>query len=94
MWFFSNVNMTSDHGNIPAPSEGFEDSPDGDVLVDDPDRIVQYRAIGLAEGLQKGTDEEVLWAWQWLSDHPEFTNRLQSWFRRHIIELKEMGRIK
>jgi hypothetical protein len=51
--------------------EGFEDSPDGDVLIDDPERIEQYRAIGLAEGLQVGTEAQVLWAWQWLSDHPQ-----------------------
>lgn len=36
--------------NKPPAREGFEDSPDGDVLIDDPDRIEQYRAIGLAEG--------------------------------------------
>ena len=77
-----------------APAEGFIDSGNGDALVDDPDRIAQYRAIGLAEGLQEGSDADVLWAWQWLSDHPDVTNRLQDWFARHIIELKELGRIK
>ena len=74
--------------------EGFEDSPNGDVLVDDSDHIARYRAIGLAEGLQKRTEAEVLWAWQWLSDHPEFTNQLEDWFQRHVAELKETGRIK
>jgi hypothetical protein len=86
--------MDSGSINKQSPPEGFEDSPDGDVLVDDPNYIAQYRAIGLAEGLQIGTEAEVLWAWQWLSDHPEFTNQLEGWFRRRVIELKEMGRIK
>ena len=65
-----------------------------DALDDDPARITQYRAIGLAEGLQQGSEVEVLWAWQWLSDHPEITNRLQGWFSRRVGELKEMGHIK
>ena len=65
-----------------------------DVLVDDPARITRYRAIGLAEGLQQGSRADVLWAWQWLSDHPEVTNRLQEWFSGRVAELKEMGRIK
>jgi hypothetical protein len=65
-----------------------------DALVDDPARITKYRAIGLAEGLQQGTEADVLWAWQWLSDHPEVTNRLQEWFSRRVAELKEMGHIK
>ena len=77
-----------------APAEGFIDSANGDALVDDPDRIAQYRAIGLAEGLQQGSEADVLWAWQWLSDHPEITSQLQDWFARHIVELKGMGRIK
>lgn len=86
--------MDSNNGNEQSLTEGFKDSPNGDVLVDDPDHIAQYRAIGLAEGLQRGTDEDVRWAWQWLSDHPEFTDQLEGWFRRRVAELKEMGRIK
>jgi hypothetical protein len=65
-----------------------------DALFDDPARITKYRAIGLAVGLQQGSEAEVLWAWQWLSDHPEITNRLQEWFSRRVEELKEMGHIK
>jgi hypothetical protein len=65
-----------------------------DALVDDPAHITKYRAIGLAEGLQEGSEAEVLWAWQWLSDHPEVTNRLQEWFSGRVAELKEMGHIK
>ena len=86
--------MDSNNDNKQSPAEGFEDSPDGDVLVDDPDHIARYRAVGLAEGLQKGTEADVLWAWQWLSNHPEFTNQLEDWFQRRVAELKEMGRIK
>jgi hypothetical protein len=74
--------------------EGFVESLEGDALVDDPDRIVQYRAVALAEGLEEGTEEQVLWAWQWLSDHPEVTNQLHGWFARHVAELRSMGRIK
>jgi hypothetical protein len=75
-------------------AEGFVDRPDRDILIDDPDRIVQYRAVALAEGLEEGTEEQVLWAWQWLSDHPEVTNELQGWFARRVAELRSMGRIK
>jgi hypothetical protein len=74
--------------------EGFVESLEGDALVDDPDRIVQYRAVALAEGLEEGTEDQVLWAWQWLSDHPEVTNQLHGWFARHVVELRSMGRIK
>ena len=70
------------------------DSSDRDELRDDPERIAGYRAVGLAGGLMRGSEEDVLWAWQWLGDHPQFTNRLQEWFARRVAELKEMGRIK
>ena len=36
-----------------APMEGFVELLDRDALVDDPDRIVQYRAVALAEGWKK-----------------------------------------
>ena len=67
---------------------------DRDELIDDPRRITQYRAVGLAQGLMKESEEDVLWAWQWLGDHPQFTDRLQEWFARRVAELREMGRIK
>ena len=47
-------------------AEGFEEF-DHNGLVDDPRRIEEYRAIGLAEGLQQGSESEVLHAWQWLA---------------------------
>jgi len=65
-----------------------------DNLSDDPERIAGYRAVSLAEGLAKGSEAQVLWAWQWLSDHPNVTNRLRGWFRRRVAELRDMDRIK
>ena len=76
------------------PVERFEEFADHDHLVEDPARIEKYRAISLAEGLQQGSDTDVLRAWQWLSDHPEVTNQLQEWFGNRVAELKSMGRIK
>jgi hypothetical protein len=74
-------------------TEGFDFSR-RDKLSDDPERIAGYRAVSLAEGLAKGSEAQVLWAWQWLSDHPHVTNRLRVWFRRRVAELREMNRIK
>ena len=65
-----------------------------DNLSDDPERIAGYRAVSLAEGLVEGSEAQVLWAWQWLSDHPQVTNRLGGWFRGRVAELKDMDRIK
>lgn len=84
----------SDEMDQPTPVEGIIDLPDGDALVDDADRIDQYRAVALAEGLQVGTEAEVLSAWQWLGNHPEVTDRMQGWFARRVAELRAMGRIK
>jgi hypothetical protein len=81
----------TDQARVP---EGFVELSDQDILEDDPDRIEEYRSVALAEGLQVGTEEEVNRAWQWLSDHPEFTSGLEEWFQRRVEELKEMGRIK
>ena len=78
----------------PREAEGFEEFADRNELFDDPKRIEKYRAIGLAEGLQQGSESEVLRAWQWLSDHPEVTYQLQEWFGHRVAELKSMGRIK
>jgi hypothetical protein len=85
---------TSENSGKPPILEGFLELSGRDALVDDPDRIIQYRAVALAEGLEEGTEAQVLWAWQWLSDHPEVTNQLQGWFARHVDELRSMGRIK
>ncbi len=74
-------------------TEGF-DLSNRDNLSDDPERIAGYRAVSLAEGLSEGSEAQVLWAWQWLSDHPHVTNRLRGWFRRRVAELRDMDRIK
>jgi len=66
---------------------------DEDRLIDNPFHIAKYRAIALAQGLQQGSEADVLGAWQWLSDNPQVTNQLQEWFSRRVTELKEMGRI-
>ena len=86
--------VPSEEKDRQEPAEGFIENADRDILVDDPDRIVQYRAVALAEGLEEGTEAQVLWAWQWLGDHPEVTNRLQPWFGLRVAELREMGRIQ
>ena len=83
-----------EQNNHPAAAKGFDETTDQNELVDDPARIEKYRAIGLAEGLQQGSESQVLWAWQWLSDHPAVTNQLQEWFVYRVAELKSMGRIK
>lgn len=74
--------------------QAFEKLADNDGPVDDPERIEEYRAVGLAGGLQQGSESEVLGAWQWLSDHPEVTNELREWFGYRVSELRSMGRIK
>ena len=76
-----------------STTEGF-DSSQRDHMIDDLERIVGYRAVSLAQGLVEGSEEQVLWAWQWLSKHPRFTDRLGGWFPRRITELREMGRIE
>jgi Zn-dependent protease with chaperone function len=76
-----------------ATTEGFDLSRRNN-LSDDPERIAGYRAVSLAEGLAKGSEAQVLWAWQWLSDHPHVTNRLRVWFRHRVAELREMDRIR
>jgi len=76
-----------------STTEGFNLS-NPDNLSDDPERIAGYRAVSLAEGLSEGSEAQVLWAWQWLSDHPDVTSRLGGWFRGRVAELRAMDRIK
>jgi hypothetical protein len=58
--------------------EGFRRT-DRDILVDDPRAHRPVPAVSLAEGLEEGSEAEVLGAWQWLGNRPEITNRLQGW---------------
>ena len=76
-----------------STSEGFDPTNHAD-MIDDLERIVGYRAVSLAQGMVEGSEEQVLWAWQWLSDHPDVTNQLGGWFRRRVAELRDMDRIK
>ena len=83
-------------GSVPMKQPTTEefDLSNRDNLSDDPERIAGYRAVSLAEGLSEGSEAQVLLAWQWLSDHPDVTNRLGGWFRRRVAELRAMDRIK
>jgi len=50
--------------------------------------LTTYRAVGLAEGFEEGTEEEVIEAWQYLHDTGHAYN-LQGWFGRtaqHLIK--------
>ena len=44
-------------------------------------KLTTYRAVGLAEGFEEGTEEEVIEAWQYLHDTGHAYN-LQGWFGR------------
>ena len=44
-------------------------------------KLTTYRAVGLAEGFEEGTEEEVIEAWQHLHDTGHAYN-LQGWFGR------------
>ena len=49
-----------------------------------------FRAVCLAEGLEDGTEEEVIAAWQYLVD-TGLCWSLQGWFGRTAIALIEAG---
>lgn len=49
-----------------------------------------YRAVGLAEGFEEGTEEEVIEAWQQLHD-TGLAYRLQGWFGRTAQALISQG---
>lgn len=51
-----------------------------------------YRAVGLAEGFESGTEQEQLEAWQYLVDSG-LAYRLQGWFGRTAESLIEAGLI-
>jgi hypothetical protein len=52
--------------------------------------ITDYRAVGLAEGFEEGTNEEIIWAWQHLHD-TGLAYTLQGWFGRTASNLIEQG---
>jgi hypothetical protein len=49
-----------------------------------------YRAVGLAEGFEQGTEEEIIAAWQHLHD-TGLAYRLQGFFGRTAQALLEQG---
>lgn len=73
--------------------EGFTEGVDGDVLLDDPDRIEGYRAVGLVDGLIAGTQAEQLRAWTYLVESGRAWE-LKGWFARRAIELLATRMIK
>ena len=52
--------------------------------------ITDYRAVGLAEGFEEGTKEEIIEAWQHLHD-TGLAYTLQGWFGRTASNLIEEG---
>ena len=53
-------------------------------------KLTTYRAVGLAEGFEEGTEEEVIEAWQWLHDTGH-AYKLQGWFGRTAQQLIQDG---
>ena len=49
-----------------------------------------YRAVGLAEGFEQGTEKEIIEAWQFLHDSGH-AYKLQGWFGRTARDLIEQG---
>ncbi len=54
------------------------------------DNITDYQAVGLAEGFEEGTAEQVIQAWQHLHD-TGLAYKLQGWFGRNCRALIEDG---
>ena len=53
-------------------------------------KLTDYRAVGLAEGFEEGTEEEIIEAWQHLHD-TGLAYTLQGWFGRAASNLIEQG---
>ena len=53
----------------------------------------QYRAVGLAEGFEEGTEDEILEAWQFLVD-TGLAWQLQGYFGRMAAQMIEDGVIQ
>ena len=53
-------------------------------------KLDDYLAIGLAEGFEQGTKQEVIAAWQYLHD-TGLAYKLQGWFGRTAKQLIEQG---
>ena len=54
------------------------------------DNLTDYMAVGLAEGFEEGTEEQVIEAWQHLHNTC-LAYKLQGWFGRTAQSLIEQG---
>ena len=52
--------------------------------------ITDYQAVGLAEGVEEGTEEQIIKAWQHLHD-TGLAYKLQGWFGRQARYLINEG---
>jgi|TARA_R110000824_G_scaffold283957_4_gene472284 hypothetical protein len=52
--------------------------------------ITDYQAVGLAEGFEEGTEEQIIKAWQHLHD-TGLAYKLQGWFGRQARYLINEG---
>jgi len=52
--------------------------------------ITDYQAVGLAEGFEEGTEEQIIKAWQHLHD-TGLAYKLQGWFGRQARYLINKG---
>lgn len=52
--------------------------------------ITDYQAVGLAEGFEEGTEEQIIEAWQHLHD-TGLAYKLQGWFGRTAQSLIQEG---
>ena len=59
-------------------------------LPKDMNNLTDYMAVGLAEGFEEGTEEQVIEAWQHLHD-TGLAYKLQGWFGRTAQSLIEEG---
>jgi hypothetical protein len=73
--------------------EGFIQGVNGDVLIDDPDRIKAYRAVGLADGFINGSQAQQLKAWTYLVESGRAWE-LGGWFTGRAVELLATRMIK
>ena len=53
-------------------------------------KLTTYRAVGLAEGFEEGTEEQIIEAWQYLHD-TGLAYKLQGRFGRMAQSLLEQG---
>ena len=52
--------------------------------------LTDYQAVGLAEGFEEGTEEQIIEAWQYLHN-TRLAYKLQGWFAKQARYLIEEG---